>query len=309
VLRIVLTVVLAVALGAASERRAPAAARRARRLALDAMLWVLVPFVAYVNIARLHLSLDAALSMAVAAAAITTAGFLAWRLGRGPLALGRASTGAAIVCTIQANTAYLGLPLCATLFAHAQLPRAVAYDAIVSLPMFLIGGYGIGALFGEHAREARLHTRLGHTLLRHPILVAVLAGLLVPRSWAPHALVGPARVAIFTLLPLGFYAVGVTLAAEAQDGVLRVPPPLTPPVAAVGTLRLLLVPAALLAASAVIAVPAPFFLQAAMPVGVNTLLVGHATGLDLRLTAAAIAWTTTIVLAAVLALTLAGVLG
>ena len=50
--------------------------------------------------------------------------------------------------------------------------------------------------------------------------------------------------------------------------------------------------------------PAPFYVMAAMPVGVNTVLVGHATGLDLRLTSSAIAWTTVVALAAVVVLTL-----
>ncbi len=309
VLRIILTIVVAVAVGVVSERRAGPRAHRARQLALHAMLWVLLPFVVYVNIARLHLSVDAGLSMAVAAVAVMTTGVLMWRLGQGPLALPRSSTGAAIVCTIQANTAYLGLPLCATLFAHADLPRAVAYDSIVSLPLFLFGGYGVGAIFGDQVRDARVHERLRIALLRNPILAAVAAGLLVPGAWAPHALVSPSHTAVFALLPLGFYVVGVTLADEAQDGTLRIPPPLTPAVAAVSSLRLLLVPAVLLAASALIRVPAPFFLLAAMPVGINTLIVGHATGLDLRLTASSITWTTTVVLAVVLGLTFAGVLG
>jgi predicted permease len=307
--RIVVTIVAAVALGVVSERRAGVRAHHARRLALQAMLWVLVPFVVYVNIARLHLTVDAGLSLAIAAAAVASSGFLMWRLGKGPLALPRPATGAAIVCTIQANTAYLGLPLCATVFAHAELPRAVAYDSLVSLPMFLFGGYSVGAIFGERARDASVGKRLRGTFLRHPILLALVAGLVVPSTWAPHALVEPARIAVFALLPLGFYAVGVTLADEAKDGTLRIPPSLTPPVATVGSLRLLLAPAALLAASALIAVPAPFFLLAAMPVGVNTLIVGHATGLDLRLTASSITWTTTVVLLVALVLTFAGVLG
>jgi predicted permease len=42
-------------------------------------------------------------------------------------------------------------------------------------------------------------------------------------------------------------------------------------------------------------VPAPYLVQAAMPTGVNTLVVAHAYGLDRRIAAGAIAWTTTIV--------------
>jgi predicted permease len=50
-------------------------------------------------------------------------------------------------------------------------------------------------------------------------------------------------------------------------------------------------------------VPPPFYVMAAMPVGVNTVLVGHATGLDLRLTSSSIAWTTVVALLGIALLT------
>ena len=306
-LPIILTVIAAVGVGVASERRAGVFAHRARMFVLRAMLWVLVPFVVYVNIARLHLTVDAGLSIAIALAVIAVCGVLAWRAARGPLALARPSAGAAIICTIQSNTGYLGLPLCAALFTHAQLTQAVAYDALITLPTFLFASYAIGALFG-HAADLRARERMQAVLARNPVLLAVIAGLLVPRAWAPHALVTPSRVAIFALLPLGFYVVGVTLADEAQEGALAIPPPLTPPVAVVGALRMALPPLALLAASAAIDVPAPFFLLAAMPVGINTVVVAHSTGLDLRLASTSIAWTTAVALAAIAVLAAVGVL-
>jgi len=308
VLAIVLTVIVAVAAGTAAERRDNELSHRVRTGVLRAMLWVLVPFVAYVNLARAHISVDAGLAIAVAGAAIVLAGVLAWRLAEGPLRLSRPATGAAIVSTLQANTAYLGLPLCATLFSDAQLAQAVAYDALISLPMLAIGSFGVGALFGGKG-DARPLARL-RMLASNPILLAVIAGLLVPEAWAPEALVTPSHVAIYALLPLGFFAVGVTLGDEAKEGALRLPPPLTPPVATVVALRMGFVPAVLaLVGLLLLDVPAPFYLLAAMPVGVNTLVVAHATGLELRLPASAITWSTTIALAGVAALTAAGVLG
>src|SRR6185436_18722445 len=128
--------------------------------------------------------------------------------------------------------------------------------------------------------------------------LAVVVALLVPDAWAPEALVQPSHLAVLALLPLGFFVVGVTLGDEAKDGMLRIPPPLTPPIAAVVVLRMAFVPLVLLIVGlTLIDVPAPFYLMAAMPVGVNTVLVGHATGLDLRLTASSIAWATSIALA------------
>jgi predicted permease len=303
VLAIVLTLILATAVGVAFERRENARAHAARVLILRAMLWVLVPFVAYVNIARAHLSLDAALSIAIAVAAILVAGTIMWRLARGPLALPRTETGAAIVCTIQANTAYFGLPLIAALFSHAQLAQAVVYDGLVSLPLFVIGSFSVGARLG-HAREGGVREQLRAGLLRNPVLWAVLAGLLVPEAWAPEALVTPSHVAVYALLPLGFFVVGVTLGDEAKDGTLRVPPPLSPAIAAVVVLRMAFVPLVLLVVGLTpIDVPAPFYVMGAMPVGVNTVLVGHATRLDLRLISSSIAWTTVVALAGIAVLT------
>ncbi len=301
---IVLTTIVATAVGVAVERRDNARAHTARLVLLQAMLWVLVPFVAYVNIARAHLTLDATLSIAIAAASIVVAGTIMWRLARGPFALPDASTGSAIVCTIQANTAYFGLPVIAALFTHAQLSQAVVYDGLVSLPMFVIGSFSVGARLG-HASRGGLREQLKTGLLRNPVLWAVLAGLLVPESWAPEALVTPSHVAVYALLPLGFFIVGVTLGDEAKDGMLRIPPPLTPPLAAVVLLRMAFVPLVLAVVGlTLIDVPPPFYVMAAMPVGVNTVLVGHATGLDLRLTSSSIAWTTVVALVGIVVLTL-----
>lgn len=306
---IVLTVIVATAVGVLVERRDNARAHAARQALLQTMLWVLVPFVAYVNIARAHLSLDATLSIAIAAASIVVAGVVMWRLARGPFALPSAATGAAIVTTIQANTAYFGLPLIAALFSHAELSQAVVYDGLVSLPMFVIGSYSVGARLG-HAREDGVREQLRAGLLRNPVLWAVVVALLVPEAWAPEALVTPSHVAVYALLPLGFFVVGVTLGDEAKDGTLRVPPPLTPPIAAVVLLRMAFVPLVLLVVGlTLIDVPAPFYVMAAMPVGVNTVLVGHATGLDLRLTSSAIAWTTVVALVGVAGLTVVRALG
>ncbi len=303
-LGIVLTIIVATAVGVLAERRAGPAAHRARHVLLRLMLWLLVPFVAYVNIARAHLSLDAVLAIAIALAAVLLAGAIMGALARGPFRLRDPAVGASIVCTIQANTSYLGFPLIVALFSRAQFSQAVAYDGLVTLPLFVLVSFSVGARFGS-AGGASLREQLRTAVLRNPVLVAVLAGLLVPQAWAPSALVEPTHLMVLALLPLGFFVVGVTLADEAQDGALRVPPPLTPPLAAVVLLRMAFVPLVLaLVGLTLIDVPAPFYVMAAMPVGVNTVLVGHATGLDLRLTSSSIAWTTTVALAGIAALTL-----
>ena len=307
-LGIVLTIIVATAVGVLAERRAGAAAHRLRHVLMRAMLWVLVPFVAYVNIARAHLSLDALLALAIALVSVIAAGTIMGLLGRGPLRLRDPGVGASIVCTLQGNTSYLGFPLVAALFSRAQFPQAVAYDGLVSLPVFVFVSFSVGARFGD-AGGAGVRAQLRAAIFRNPVLFAVVAGLLVPQAWAPSALVEPAHLAVLALLPLGFFVVGITLGDEAQDGTLRIPPPLTPPIAAVAVLKMAFVPLVLLLAGLALDVPAPFYVIAAMPVGVNTVLVGHATGLDLRLTSTSIAWTTAIALAGIAALTLARMLG
>ena len=47
--------------------------------------------------------------------------------------------------------------------------------------------------------------------------------------------------------------------------------------------------------------PGPYLLLAAMPCGVNTLLVSHVYGLDAKLAAQAVAWTTAIAVVAAIA--------
>lgn len=309
---IVVAIAASIAAGAAIERRSNSAANTVRTVALRTMLWVLGPFATYVNLAHADLELDALASGLIAVVALALTGVIAWLLARGPLRLGRAETGAAVHCSIQANTGYLGLPLAAVLFSQQGLAQAIVYDVIVSLATFAVGGFAIGAAFGERARDGSRVTAgafFRAVVLRNPILLSATAGLLVPEAWAPDVLLEPAKIAIFAMLPLGFLAVGITLADEAGDGTLRIPPPMTRAIATVIALRMLLMPALFLVSTLFLDVPEPYPLLAAMPVGLNTLVVAHATGLDLRMCASAITWSTSIALTAVLALSLTGVLG
>jgi predicted permease len=99
------------------------------------------------------------------------------------------------------------------------------------------------------------------------------------------------RLLVFALAPIGFFAAGTLLAQE------RTSAPRAPLATAVA-LRLLLAPALFLSlAAALLDVPDAYKLQIAMPVGLNSLAAAHAFGLDTRLLAAAIAWSTAIVVA------------
>lgn len=308
---VVVTVVLAVAAGVLLERRAgPRVARPARTWIVRTMLWVLMPFVAYVSLAHVHLTANVGVGIVIAAATLAGVTTAMWLLARGPLGLDRPSTGALMVCTVQVNTGFFGLPLCAALFSQAEFSQAVAYDLLVSMPAFVFGSFTIGALFGTHGQDRPLGRHIVTTLAKNPVLYAAAAGLLVPEAWAPTALELPVRLAVYATVPLGFMAVGITLADEAEEGAFRVPPPLTRAIAVLAGLRMVVMPAIVLAVSLfVVKLPAAYLLLAAMPSGVNTVLVAHQTGLNLRMAASGTAWTTAIALVAVSAVAAAQALG
>ncbi|MDO8213872.1 AEC family transporter [Conexibacter sp. CPCC 206217] len=308
---VVVTVVLALMIGVWLERRLGGVkGRRVRIRIAKVMLYVLLPFVSYVSIARLHLTANVGIGVALALALLSVMGIVMWRVGRGPLRLDRPSTGAAMVCTIQANTGFFGLPLCAALFSQADFTQAVAYDVLVSMPAFVFGSYTIGALFGTHGVGKQMGRHVATTLLKNPVLYAVALAAVVPESLAPEALVTPSKLAVYALLPLGFIVVGMTLSDEADEGAFRFPPPLTRAVAVAVTLRMAIMPLIVLTVSLfIVRLPVTYPLLAAMPAGVNTVLVAHQTGLNLRLAADGIAWSTAIAVVATLAVAIALAIG
>jgi predicted permease len=205
-----------------------------------------------------------------------------------------------MLVSMLANTGYLGVPLCAALLGSGAIGASIAFDTVVSGPMFYVFGFAVGAAFGTLAGGTP-RERLRSFVVRNPPLIAVALGLLAPDALAPDVLVDIAHVLVFAVLPVGFFILGVNLATEAEDGALAFPPPLTPAVGVTLLLRLLVAPALMLGlAAVVIDVPDAYLVQAAMPSGINSLVVAHAYGLDLRICASALAWTTTIVVAGAL---------
>jgi predicted permease len=97
------------------------------------------------------------------------------------------------------------------------------------------------------------------------------------------------------ILPLGFFAVGAALAEETERGTFAGVPRLDRAVALVVAGRMVLTPLLLIALAApLIDLPETYVLLAAMPCGINSMIVTHAYGLDLRISAAAVAWSTAI---------------
>jgi predicted permease len=299
VIALAAVIVAATAAGAIAHRRRPRLAEQAARRLMDAILWVLLPIVAFFNMAALELTVEIGAGIAFAYAGLVVTMALAWVVGARVLGLSRRATGALIVSAGLANTGYLGLPFNAVTLGFEALPEAVAYDVLVSGVALVTIGFSIGAAFGTEEKGAG--GRLRAFLLRNPALWATAAGLLAPDVLAPEPAVDASRLLVVATVPIGFFAVGVALAGEATtgaDGRRSLPARLDRAVAAAAGLKLLVIPAVVLGLSAlVIRVPDPYLIQAAMPTGVNTLVIAHAYGLDRRIAAGAIAWTTTIVVA------------
>ena len=293
-------VVAAVAAGAWARRRFGERAEDAGRHLLSALIYTVVPFVAFVNVTRLEASLDLGAGIVLALAAVSLTGLAAWLLARRALGLGAPQAGAVVIAAILANTGYLGLPLTVALLGSDELGEAVAYDAAVGAPVLLLGAFGVAAATGERAGHGA-GQRLRAFFLRNPPLLAVFAALAAPDSLAPDVLVDASRVLVAAILPLGFFAAGAILSGAAGDGDGRSRRALAAPVGLALALRLIVAPALLLGMSApLIDLPGAFLVEAAMPCGINALAVAHLYGLDERISAAAITLGTVAVLAGAL---------
>jgi malate permease and related proteins len=296
---IVASIIAATAAGIWAEVRYRDRAGVAARRALLIVLYVILPPTTFFNLARVHFSADVGIGIALGYLALGLAAMIAWLVATRVLRLGRPTVGSVICCTLVANTGYLGYPLVAALYGFHRLSEAVVYDVLVSGPALLLGAFSIGAAFGERAGETP-GQRLRAFFSRNPPLYAAALALIAPDALAPDVLVNASRIAIVAILPLGFFAVGTALAEEAAEGTLPVPPPLDPPVALTVLARLVIAPGLLyLLAAPLIDLPRPYLLLAAMPCGINTMVVTHAYGLDLRVSAGAVAWSTAIAVAAI----------
>ena len=293
-------IVAGTAVGVGAEHRYPSAAVGLARRFLRVLLYVLVPIVIFFNLAKAHVSLDNAVGLGLAWLNMALVGTIVWFLARRVLRLSRAQTGAVMVAALVANTAYLGYPLTVALLGHDHLSTGVLYDVLVSGPVLMLGAFGIGAAFGDKAGEG-MGERAKAFLTRNPPLYAAILGFAAPEALAPNFLVNASQVLAVAVLPIGFFAVGATLAEGAEHGELPFPPPFTRPVALAVVGRLALAPALLmLLAAPLIDLPSAYRLMSAMPTGLNAMIVSHAYGLDNRTVAESITWSTAIVVAAAL---------
>jgi predicted permease len=301
---IVATIIGATAVGVWAERRYGGRAGIGARRALLFVLYVVLPPATFFNLARAEVNVDVGVGIVLGYLALGGATLIAWLVAARLLRLGRPAIGSVLCCALVANTGYLGYPLVAALLGFDRLSEAVVYDILVSAPALILGAFSVGAAFGERAGEGP-RERIAAFFTRNPPLYAAVLAVIAPDSLAPDVLVDASRIAIVAILPLGFFAVGAALAEEAEEGAMPIPPPLDGPVAATVAIRLIVAPGLLyLLALPLIDLPDPYLLLAAMPCGINTMIVTHAYGLDLRISAGAVAWSTAIAVAAIVPLSL-----
>jgi malate permease and related proteins len=298
VIAVTATIAASLLVGVGAERRYAGRAQAWARTVLSVMLYGLLPPIAFFNVARLDFSVELAAALGLAIVVAAAVAVVAWLLSTRVLRVSRPTAGSVMVASIQGNTGYLGLPVALAVLGAGALGKAIAYDAILSLATLLLGGAAIGAALGERAGTSA-RERMRAFVVRNPPLIAVVLGLLAPDTLAPQVLVDVSHVLAFALAPLGFFALGAILAGEADEGTLAFPPRMTPPIGTAVVLKVLVTPLLLLAITApLVALPRAFLLQAAMPCGINGLVIAHAYGLDLRTSAGAVAWSTAIVVVA-----------
>lgn len=293
-LAIFAVVVITTTLGIFASRRWGKRADDASNLIMTVVLWGLLPIVLFFNLARFELTTQVGTALAFAHVAQFSVLIAAYAAGRWLLQLGRPARGTLITCALLGNTAYLGFPFTAAALGFDQLGAAVSYDTLVMMPSLLLVGFSVGAAFGTHAQRPSERVRSFFT--KNPVLYAAVAALLVPNSFAPDWTLDLTRLLVVAILPLGFFAVGVTLQHEAEEDRFSFPPPLTTAVGTAVLLKLTLPPAVLALLSMTVSkVPDAYLLQAAMASGINNLLIAHNYGLDRKLAAAAIIYSTALV--------------
>jgi predicted permease len=256
-------------------------------------LWVILPIVTFFNFARFEPTAEIGVGIAFAYVALATALGIAY-VAAHRLGLEGHTRGAFICAAFLANTGFLGLPFTAALLGFDALPAAITYDQLVSAPWLLVVAFSIGAAY-RHEQ----HVAIGGIrafLLRNPALYALAAGLAAPDALAPEWAVDVANGLVVAMAPLGFFALGVFATGDGDR--VRFPPPMTREVAAVSAIKLS-VPVTVMGVLAWLVhdVPDAYLVQAAMPTGLNSLLLVSAYRLDREMIAGAILYTTTVVLA------------
>ena len=290
---------IALIVGVLAERRWRTGAKLFSGRLLSGIVYLVMPVVVFFTVISLKLTAGVGAGLIYGWTERLTVLGLAWFIGTKVLKLSRPAIGALMACVVIANTGYLGIPMTALLLGNHQIGMAVIYENLVNVPLVLLVGFAVGAAYGTRAGE-RPSDRVKSFFTRNPPLYALVLALLVPHTISPSWGPGLAHALALGIAPIGFFALGVNLMLEhEEEGVRLFPPPFTRPVAAAVMLRLVIAPAVMIGLSQLFTkAPDAFLLEAAMPAGINALVVSHLYGLDMRVTVGAIAWSTPVAVSA-----------
>lgn len=122
-----------------------------------------------------------------------------------------------------ANSLFLGLPIIERAYGAGALPIALAVIAIHAPTMYLLGIVTMENSARDGGGFVAGLRKVGHSLVRNPMVVSVMAGLAMNLSGIP--LPAPAEEAMRLLataaLPLGMFGIGATLTRYRFGGDLR----------------------------------------------------------------------------------------
>lgn len=289
---VIATILVATALGVWAERRFGERGPRLARRMLTFTLYGLLPPTVFFNLATADIPTEVGLSILLYYVGLSLTLTGAYLLCTRVLGVSRAATGAVLCCIMVPNSGYMGYPVTAALWGTDRLSQAVVWDILVAAPWLLIGAFSVGAAFGTKAGETP-GDRVRAFFTRNPPFYAAVLAFLVPDAIVPDVLVDISRVIVVMILPIGFFALGSALAEEAEEGSFAFPPKFDKLVA-MGVVGRMVLPPLLLALLAwpLIDVPETYLVLAGISTGVNPLVVSHVYGLDQRVTAGTIAWST-----------------
>lgn len=290
---IVATMIVFGLLGGWFAHQRPAASEHFAKRLMDFVLWVIIPPVLFFNLAHYQFTLQTGKALALAWIGNLLLLAVAFAVAR-RLDLTRAQIGAFVCCAVMGNTAYLGYAFSVAALGSSELETAIIFDIVVMVPSLIFIAFSIGAAFGTYADTAK--DRFKSYFTRNPLLITAVLALLAPDSLSPQWARDITHILVYAILPAGFFALGIIVRHESEEDKISFPPRLTLPVALSSGLKLGFLPLFLLAMNLwVTKIPTAYILQAMMPTGLNNLLLANNYGLDRRLTASIIVWTTLVI--------------
>jgi hypothetical protein len=294
VLETIVDAVLKIACGVLLRRVAGVGGEGTKALA-NVVVWLTLPLLLFSSAAHMHLDALAMGKTALCGAAEAGVGLVVALLVIPRLERTRARAGVLIIAAGFGNTIFLGYPIVSSLYGSDGLARAIAFDQLATLPLFVVAAAAIGRSFGGAGSDAR---RASSTplleVLRFPPLWGTAAGLL----WAAFAPAPPAGILAASAASIGGLTTTlVLLVVGLQLELPRSPRELLSPALWLAlVLRLVVCPLVAFAVAHMLALDALSIavvtIVASTPVLLSSSVICTRFGLDERLNAHVIALST-----------------